>query len=183
MKLYDEVFPVEIFHPYLADCEMIMTAGEGVKDFCKVLYRGTRSRTREEGRMMLQFSENRWKREDLRKRSTHEKAKRCGQSLGERAKCCNFVAKKYVEHFKPPVGLCRETLLLPHWASDEFFLPVLQIVAARSGTRSGLWACAGTARCGLSAILASRNALESCCRGAVAATLDQRCSANSRLGI
>ncbi len=38
MKLYGEVFPVEIIHPYLADCEMIMTAGEGVKDFCKVLY-------------------------------------------------------------------------------------------------------------------------------------------------
>ena len=182
MKLYGEVFPVEIIHPYLADCEMIMTAGEGVKDFCKVLYRGTRARTREEGGMMLQFSENRWKREYLRKRSTHEKAKRCGQSLGERAKCCNFVAKKYVEHFKPPVGLCRETLLLPHWASDEFFLPVLQIVAARSGTRSGLWACAGTARCGLSAILAGRNTLESCCRRAVAAALDQRCGANSRLG-
>ena len=46
MKLYGEVFPVEIIHPYLADCEMIMTAGEGVKDFCKVLYRGTRARTR-----------------------------------------------------------------------------------------------------------------------------------------
>ena len=38
MKLYGEVFPVEIIHPYLADCKMIMTAGEGMKDFCKVLY-------------------------------------------------------------------------------------------------------------------------------------------------
>lgn len=68
MKLYGEVFPMEIIHPYLADCEMIMTAGEGVKDFCKVLYKGTRARTREEWRMMLQFSENRRKKEDMRKK-------------------------------------------------------------------------------------------------------------------
>ncbi len=39
MKLYGEVFPVEIIHPYLADCEMIMTAGEGVKDFCTLYCR------------------------------------------------------------------------------------------------------------------------------------------------
>ena len=38
MKLYGEVFPMEIIQPYLADCEMIMTAGEGMKVFCKVLY-------------------------------------------------------------------------------------------------------------------------------------------------
>ena len=46
MKLYGEVFPVEIIHPHLADCEMIMSAGEGMKDFCKVLYRRTRAYAR-----------------------------------------------------------------------------------------------------------------------------------------
>jgi len=84
-------------HPQYPVIQQIRLGGEGVKDFCKVLYRGTRARTREEGRMMLQFSENRRKREYLRKRSTHEKAKRCPIQTGKNiASPLSFTTYLYV---------------------------------------------------------------------------------------